>query len=241
LTRKLLVLNLVLVGLTAAAAIRLRQEWLQARAREQAVLRQRIKPVRPPVMPPLPPVAPIKPAGYIDIAQKMLFSKDRNPTVIVEVAPPPKPKPMPPLPVFHGLLNLGDGPAAILSEKPGAQHRDFRPGEQVGEFKLVAVDTEEIVLEWDGQEIRKDVHELLDRTVPPPSSAQAAVAAAPPPAAAALPAKPAQAAPGIDLGGRGIKACQNGDNSPPGTVAEGMRKVIKDSPFGRSCYWEPAN
>lgn len=236
--RKLLIANLVLLGLAATLTVHLRREWLEARAREEAVLQQRIRPVPPPPLGPLPAAEPVRAAGYADIAQKMLFSKDRNPNVIVEVPAPPPPKPMPPLPVFHGLLNLGDGATAIMSEKPGAQHRDFRPGEQVGEFKLVAVNTEEIVLEWDGQTITRKVDDLIDRTPSPPPSASSAPATAAR-TVAATPPPPAQAAPGEDLGGRGISACQKGDTSPAGTTANGMRKVIKNNPFGASCYWEP--
>lgn len=143
--RKLLFANLVLLGLAAALTVHLRREWLEARTREQSVLQQRIRPVPPPPIGALPAAEPVRAAGYAEIAQKTLFSKDRNPDVIVEVPAPPPPKPMPPLPVFHGLLNLGDGATAILSERPGAEHRDFRPGDLVGEFKLVAVNNEEIV------------------------------------------------------------------------------------------------
>jgi hypothetical protein len=238
LKRKLLIANLVLLGLAAALTVHLRREWLEARAREQAVLRQRIKPVPAPPIGALPRAEPVRAAGYADIAQKMLFSKDRNPNVAVEVPAPPPPKPMPPLPVFHGLLNLGDGATAILSERPGAAHRDFRPGEQVGEFKLVAVDTEQIVLEWDGQTITRKVDDLIDRT-PPPS---VAASSAPSTAARELsvtPAPAAQAAPGEELGRRGISACQKGDTSPAGTTANGMRKVMLNNPFGATCYWEP--
>jgi hypothetical protein len=239
LKRKLLIANLVLLGLAATLAVHLRREWLEARTREQVVLQQRIKPVPPPPIGALPAGDPVRAAGYADIAQKTLFSKDRNPDVIVEVPAPPPPKPMPPLPVFHGLLNLGDGATAILSEKPGAEHRDFRPGELVGEFKLVAVNNEEIVLEWEGKTITKKVDDMIDRT---PAPAPHAAAAAPATAARAIevtPPPPAHAAPGDDLGGRGISACQKGDTSPAGTVTDGMRKVIKNNPFGASCYWEP--
>ena len=237
--RKLLIANLVLLGLGAALSFHLRQEWLEARAREKTVLKQRIKPVPPPPISPLARPEPVKAATYADIAQKTLFSKDRNPNVVVEVPAPPPPKPMPPLPLFHGLLNLGDGATAILSEKPGAQHRDFRPGEQVGEFTLVAINTEEIVLEWEGKTITKKVDDLIDHAPPPPPPAQAAQSAAAKPTVAAAPPPPAQAAPGADLGGRGISACQKGDSSPAGTTANGMRKVIKSNPFGSSCFWEP--
>jgi hypothetical protein len=241
LKRKLLLLNLVLIGVTVAAGVQLRRQWLEAGAHEEALLQKRIPPAPPPPVKALPAADAVRPAGYLEIAQKMLFSKDRNPTVVVEPVKAPPPKPMPPLPVFHGLLNLGDGLTAILSEKAGAQHRDFRPGEKVGEYKLVAFNDQEIVLEWDGKTITKKVDELADRTAPsppPPSPSAAATPAAAPPPAPVQPAQPVQAGPGRDMG-RGISACLPGDTSPNGTTAGGMRKTLRDGLFGKTCYWEP--
>jgi hypothetical protein len=233
--RKLLFANLALLALILAGGVHLRREWVEAHAREQAVLRKRIQPAPPPRMTPLPASEPVKAAGYNEIAQKMLFSKDRNPVVVVELPPAPKPIPMPPLPLFHGVLDLGDGPMAIMSEGAKGPHRDYQPGDKVGPFKLVAINNEELVLEWEGQTIRKNVDEILDRgTVPPPAPSAAAAPAAPPPP----PVAKAAAAPGGELS-PGIKACQPGDTSPDGTVADGMRKVVKSSPFGGvRCYWE---
>ncbi len=231
--RKLLLVNLALAALSVAGGVHLRRAWIDARAREQAVLRKRIRPApAPPVYTP-PADEPVKAAGYSDIAQKMLFSKDRNPVVVVAPPPPPKPVPMPPLPLFHGVLDVGDGPIAIMSLGPKGPHRDYQPGDEVGPFKLVAVDNEVLVLEWQGQTIKKKVDEFLDRSA-------AAAAAGPAPANSAAPPPPVQKAsaePGGDLGG-GIKACQPGDNSPAGTVADGMRKVLKVTPFGARCFWE---
>jgi hypothetical protein len=232
--RKLLLANLALLALSVAGGVHLRREWTEARDREQAVLRKRIQPAPPPPLAPMPVTEPVKPAGYNDIAQKMLFSKDRNPTVVIELPPPPKPVPMPALPLFHGVVDFGDGPIAIMSEGPKGPHRDYQPGDKVGAFKLVAVNNEELVLEWEGQTITKKVDEILDRTTPPPSPGQAA-AAKPAPLAPLVATAPA--APGGDLS-PGVKACQPGDTSPAGTVADGMRKVIKPSPFGSRCYWE---
>jgi hypothetical protein len=234
--RKLLLANLALLAVTVAGAVHLRREWIDARAREQAVLRKHIQPTPPPPMIPLPATEPVRAASYSDIAQKMLFSKDRNPVVVVAPPPAPKPIPMPALPLFHGVLNLGDGAVAIMSEGPKGPHRDYQPGDKVGAFKLVAVDNEELVLEWEGQTIRKKVDEILDRGPAPPLAAgqpAAAASAAPPPP----PVAKAAAAPGIDLG-TGVKACVPGDTSPAGTVADGMRKVIRATPFGARCYWE---
>jgi hypothetical protein len=139
---------------------------------------------------------------------------------------------MPPLPLFHGVMNLGDGPTAIMSEKKGAPHRDFRPGESIGDFKLVAVNREEIVLEWDGQQIRRRLEDLEDHSAPPPAAAAEQAPAAPPP-----PAPSGKPEPGVDVG-KGMHACQPGDQSPAGTLAGGMRKRVENSPFGQRCWWE---
>jgi len=234
--RKLLFANLALLALSVAGGMRLRRAWTEARAHDEAVLRKRIQPAPAPPLAPLPVTEPVKAAGYSDIAQKMLFSKDRNPEVVIEPPPPPKPVPMPALPLFHGVVDFGDGPMAIMSEGPKGPHRDYQPGDQVGAFKLVAVTNEELVLEWEGQTITKKVDEILDRSTPPAQSpGAAAVASKPAPLAPVVATAPA--APGGDLS-PGIKACQPGDTSPTGTVADGMRKVIKPSPFGTRCYWE---
>ncbi len=237
--RKLLLLNLALAALIAGAAWRLRLEWKAGRQHENAVLRQKLKPSPAPPYSPLPAAQPVVPATYLDIAQKMLFSRDRNSTVVVETAPPPPPKPMPPLPVLHGIMNIGDGPTAIMSEKKDAPNREVRPGQEIGEFKLLALSTGEIVLEWDGKEVRRRLDELLDRSVP----AQAAAAAQPPAVGNAQPATPkiqvnAPAGPGTDIG-NGVKACVAGDSSPPGTVVDGMKKSVFNTPFGQGCRWDP--
>ena len=234
--RKLLLANVVLLALCVAGVVHLRRAWEDARLREQAVLEMRLHPAPPPPAAALPPAEAVKAAGYNDIAQKMLFSKDRNPVVVVE--PPPKPKeiPMPPLPLFHGLFNLGQGPIAIMSDGAKGPHRDYQPGDKVGAFTLVAVNDEELVLEWEGKTITRRVDEILDRsTAPPPSPGKPVAAAVAPPPPVAMAKTPG--VPGLDTG-TGIRACQPGDTAPAGTVTDGMRKVIKQSPFGSRCYWE---
>ncbi len=235
--QKLLLLDLVLLLMIAGLGWRLRLEWVESKAHHEAMLRQRVKPIPAPPMSVLAPPAPLKAAEYVDIAQKMLFSKDRNPTVAVEVAPPPPPKPMPELPLFFGVMNLGDGPTAILSEKKGTPNKDYRPGEKIGEFTLVALNNDEIVLEWDGKRVTRRLSELVDRTPPAaaPANQQDNRSNAP-----QAPQPKVDGVPGVDIG-RGVRACQQGDTSAPGTVVDGLRKVVTESPFGPVCRWEPLN
>ncbi len=245
--RKLLLLNIVLLALVVALGYDLRRRWRENRAREEAVLRLQIKPSPAPLAPPVEAIRPIAPAGYEEVAQKMLFSRDRNPNVEIVVAPP---QPMPPLPPAYGFMNLGGTPTVILGEKPGVQ-RAFRPGDPIGPFKLLSVDGTDIVFEWEGKKIGRKLSELIEQGRKSGSAAEGqpvAVASAAPPAAAAsttststtiTASTPEKSGPGVSVGAD-ARACQPGDNSPAGTVKDGFRKVMTDSPFGKLCRWEPA-
>jgi hypothetical protein len=242
LKRKLIILNVLLVALIATAAWRLRVQWLATKEMERSMLGKKTRPAPAPEHLPVPNVQPVMPAQYIEIANKDLFTKERNPTIVVakeEPAPPPPPPPMPPLPVVRGILNI-DGVTAIMSVEPKAPQKEVKPGDSIGEFKLLAINNQEILLEWNGQEVRRNVQELFDHSAPEPTAAPP-VAAGNPAQPAATPPKPAltaKAGPGVDMGA-GRKACIPGDPSPVGTVVDGLKKVTWETPFGTGCAWEP--
>jgi hypothetical protein len=241
LRRRLLLLNLLLAAAICWAGWQLRRDWLAAHERVQATARQTVKPQPPPALGISKPAQPVAATAYSEIAQKMLFSKDRNPNVVVEVQAPP-PKPMPPLPLLHGVMYLGDSPTAILSGgKTNPEQVGVRPGESFGEFKLVDVSNDEIALEWDGQVINKRVDEMMVQGPAPAEDSRPTPGRTSTPAAAAprsvAPQPRGEPAPGVDIGA-GLRACQPGDTAPAGTIVGNMRKVISQSPFGESCRWE---
>lgn len=232
--RRLLLANLALLALATGAAWRLHRQWLEARHRERLVLGRALKPLPPPLITPLPAVPPVRAASYAEVAEKMLFSRDRNPTVVIEKPPE---KPLPPLPLLYGVMDLGDGPTAIMSDKSGAPSQGVRTGEQIGPFRLVRLDRQEAVFEWEGRRVTKKLEELIPR-----SSSQEASAGTPR-ASAEEPPQPvirqaSVSGPGAAIGGE-VRACQPGDTDPPGTVREGYRKVVTQTPFGPMCRWEP--
>jgi hypothetical protein len=237
LKRKLVLLNIVLIGLIAGAAWRLRVEWLAAKQHEKAVLGALVKPAAAPPFSALPGSRPVVPVEYQDIAQKDLFSRDRNPNVAIEAPPPPPPPPpMPALPVLRGVLNIG-GIAAIMSENPKAAQKEVRPGGVIGEFKLLAVNNQEIILEWKGEQVRRKVEELFDHSViePPPQAAAPAGGVSLTQSSANI--SPKVGSPGVDIG-NGRKACVAGETAPDGTVVQGLKKVSWETPFGKGCAWE---
>ena len=235
--RKLLILDVVLAAVAIYAGFQFHGQWLLAKAREAATMNQKPPAPPPPQFTPLATAPPVLAAGYAEIAQKLLFDRSRNSTVVVDVPPPPPPKPVPPLPVYHGMMNIGDGPAAILSVNAASPQMEIHPGETIGPFKLVDVNSQEIALEWDGKIIHKTVDEILDRAVREVAAdGNAPAPGAPPPPV--LPVVKSALGPGEDTG-RGYKTCNVNDNTPDETVVDGYRKVSIATPFGNACRWDP--
>lgn len=238
-TRKLMLLDLALALLVSFLAWQMRREWLEAHARAQAFLSTQVKQVPAPRLAPLPRVSPLAAVLYAEVAQLNLFSKDRNPQVILDPVEPPKPKPIPAFPVARGVL-LWDGtpPVVLLSLRPGGRQKGYHPGEQIGEWKIVSVDNQYVVFEWDGRQFKKRIDELMDR-----SGLETAQAPAPAPAPNAAPASKSlsdskKSEHFVDVGSDDMRGCKPGDDTAPGTVVEGFKKVVSPTPFGSACRWE---
>jgi hypothetical protein len=238
LNRKLILLNVVLAGLAVYAGLQLHDMWMASKARQSAQVKKPIKVSPAPPISPLQPPPPVLASGYADIAQKMLLNPSRNPNVPLDPPPaPPPPKPMPALPVYHGMMNIGDGPTAILSMAANTPNLPIHPGEKIGEFKLLSVSRDGIDLEWDGKKVHRSLDEITVKSAAPEPAAQPQVAVAAP----ALPAAPVilqPTGPGTDTG-RGERVCNPNDSMEAGTVVDGYRKVVRPGPFGKICYWEP--
>ncbi len=149
---------------------------------------------------------------------------------------------MPPLPFAYGVMDFGSGPQILLAEKSGGQNKLYKIGDTIGEFKILAVSNKEVTFEWDGKEIKKRLEELADKVAAANAQAESAAASKEPPKTPTTPPPPlppAEPRPSKTEMGEN-RACQPGDSSPAGTVADGYKKVVKASPFGSTCYWEPA-
>jgi hypothetical protein len=247
LNRRIVLLYLLLLGLAVALGWLGYSHWKRDRAQQAKVLRQSVpaKGILPPAVPEV--AKPAAPAEYFDVAQRTLFSKDRNPTVVIE-PPPVKPEPpMPPLPEYHGQMAIGD-PVAILST-PGGTQKGYRLGEKVGEFKLVAFDREKIKFEWNEKSVERKLTDLVAKE----DTSQAAKGPVPQqPAPAAVSSSDGRPAANNSLStntnssptfgseiGDGVYACASGDNSAAGTILNGHKKTLYTTMFGPVCRWEP--
>jgi len=241
--RKLMVLNIVLAGAIVFLGVKWRERYQAEKAREEALRNAVVKPF--PALPfhPLPSDPPAVPVAYQTVAMKTLFHPSRDPNEPIEPPPlPPPPPPMPELPRYHGQMNLGDGPEAILVERPGSAEKVLKIGDVIGQFKLTDVNTNEITFEWtfNGATVRRTLSQLLDRTASasagPDNSrpVNSAMVPLPPPPPVVMSNKGAG-----EQTSFGFKTCLPDDSSPEGTVDRGFRKVITQTPFGKSCRWDP--
>ena len=261
--RKILSLNLALLALTVLLGWQIRQRWIQAKAAEKAVL-ERIAREQALLIPPPPaPVPPVAPGEYLGTVQNMLFSKDRNPNVIVDPPPPPppapKPPPMPALPHYFGQIRFG-GPPVVILGSGGSDQKGYSAGEKVGDFKVVSFDRESITLEWNSQSVVRHLDDLK------PKEASAPAPAGPPPTAGMginppgvqPPLQQAQTRSITSIGGssdsstssdaapqfgallpNGNYNCKPEDATPIGTVNNGFKKSTYYSMMGPTCTWEP--
>lgn len=264
--QRLILLNIVLAALAGFAAWRLYSGWQEAQARQALLLRADLphRNVVPP--PPTPAVEPAVAMGYEKVATQMLFSRDRNPAVIIEAPAAPPPEPMPALPVMFGMIVFGNDISILLAEGVGGTQKSYRQGDEIGAFKILSLSRDTIKFRWKDKEVEKAVAELkptAEQRAAAGVDGRAPAAGGAPSVANLTGARGADAAqelarrqqeeeakrasnnnanrgtPGADVG-NGMRFCAPGDDSPSGTVSGGFRKVISQSPFGRSCRWEPA-
>ncbi len=240
---RLFLLNVLLLAGIAMAALKLME------LRDETARRESMVHAGAPKLPQAKGTAAIAPpertvaANYLDIASRLLFSKDRNPTVFI--APPPV-KQIPAFPLAYGVLMMADPPITMMAPKKGEGQKGYRAGDQIADFKIVNFDSRAIVFEWEGQKFTKNMQDLADRDAQSAALLNRQNTSATPEPTAAAPAASAQVlsssgsasqGPGVDTGG-GIRACTAGDSAAPGTVSDGYRKIVSETPFGKVCRWE---
>src|SRR5208283_2046307 len=144
------------------------------------------------------------------------------------------------LPTAHGVI-LWEGvpPTVVLSDGHGPQ-KGYHPGDKIGEFTLVSVNNKEIVFEWDGKQVSKRLDEIMEKNLVAQQDASAGTTTVSGTGASAAGVHPPAAAqqgvqsladstslstnvngPGKETGG--VRMCNAGDTSSPGTIVEGFQ------------------
>jgi hypothetical protein len=186
------------------------------------------------------------PQSFTQIVDRSLFSPQRS-------SQPPQPAQeakAPELPLLYGTMNLGDGWFALMA--PGGQSspasKRVLPGEEIGGYKLLSIATSQVVLDWEEKKFTVDVSESA-RRVPRIVEGTERSAAATSTAGRSEPAPVAgsRTAAVTSVGGSSAGAAhqasgympQGADaDAPLGTIIDGRRKILAQTPFGPQVRWE---
>ena len=160
-SRRLFYLNALLMLGIIGAAMELRSRWVEARNREEMMRLGKLTPLRATAKPPIPGTKSVSALEYTLVSAQMLFSRDRNPTIIIDPAPPPPEKKWPPLPKSYGLMFLGEKPRILLGTGPGNQ-KSYVAGEKIGEIEIQRFDNRTITFAWNDKTIEKRLEDIVD-------------------------------------------------------------------------------
>jgi hypothetical protein len=234
------VVQAVLLMAAVLLAWRLGTEWQQADLRYSALANSQETSAAG-----LPVETPEEPLAVEEIAAKNLFSADRNnelpPPEVSQAGPPP------PRPVVVGTMKLGESYEALMSESESSESRVRRvkQGEEVGGYRVVEIQDQKVVIEYEGQTTTLDIYQSRSGVAQPrtPTAARPAAPAAagagtapartPPAARAATPSQPTGQPTGREI--------QDPKYGPYTRIfIEGnQRRVERTTPFGIQRWYEP--
>jgi hypothetical protein len=242
---KLVALNVLLAAIVIAIAWQARARWKEGQALSRETLNVAVKPAPTPPIAPAPQPETPPAVKYEDVAKKNLFAADRNADIVVEAPVVEKPKPMPPLPVSTGVMKLPSGVKAFMADKSGEPTHVVTVNDTIGEFKIVALDEQNVTFEWSGKQITKKIEDLIDRSGNQVASSAPAAAGpnVPPPPPVVQQQSNTNQGQSVELTPTS-RACASNETSPEamrlrpaGTVEDGYRKTVTPSIFGMICRW----
>lgn len=243
-TRRLLLLNALLAGMFILGAAELYRQVVESNGRYER-LEAFTDPKQPPEFPAAVEPGPIRPADFMPVVDRLLFSRDRNAEVVVETAEV-EVAPRPPLPQLSGLVDFGSGPSALMTASSAQSPSWLAVGDKVGDFVYEGVEGENIKLKWKEESFTATREQLSQAPEPKPRATGRGEGRPVRPGRpqAAGPAKPADLA-GVGQDNRvgpeigpGRYAVVRGDTSPVGTEHNGLVKQERKTPFGSSYWWE---
>ena len=245
--RKLLLINVVLLGLVILGVAELVRQAQDAQQR-YALLHDPMPPKEAPAYP--APAAPprVRQRDYMPVVDRLLFSRDRNPIVEVEV-PVAEVEQRPGFPLLVGLMDLGDGPIAMMAASAKGTPRPVAIGEKVGDFTFVAAQGETLTLEWNGQQFEATEAELngADGADPDPRPRVQASAPARRPAAKSSTRLDREKSKSVstkyyigpELSGQaGRRTADPADGVGDGTESDGYVRRVRQTPFGAQHWWQ---
>jgi hypothetical protein len=217
--RRLLVLNLVLVAVLIAMAIRFYGDWKDFEATHQIAAIQ-AQSEAPPTVAGVATSSAGTPEDWTDIPSHNPFSFDRTDIPIVEPAAPPKPPGT--KPILFGTMTLGKDMLAMIASGQPAGNRNYKPmkvGEIIDGWTITKILDKSIVIK--ASEIEDSV--LMDDATAQVPREYARSAPAPAPVITTSQPAPAAASP---------LSMPPQPTPQPNSGQPRRRRILQQTPFG---------
>lgn len=231
--RQIVLLYFALSIIAVLLGWRLVSDWKRANLRYTSP-----RPAKTPSVANLPTSSPQRPvAAAGDIVAKNLFTSDRNNEVVED----DKSQPAPPAPIVFGTINLGGSYEALMGERGPSARPGFRrvkSGEQIGDYRVVEIRDEKVVVEFRGRKTTLDVYESANSV--PREDTRTNVATGP--VVESVPAPPPQpAAPAAGTASAASPVASAQPGAAPGvtsTIEGNRRRLVRQGPFGPEVWYE---
>ena len=220
--RRLLILNVVLVAVLIAMAVRVRNDWMNFEATH------RIAAIQPePEAVPNVALAASANTGtaedWTEIPSHNLFSFDRTDVPILEPVAPPKPPGM--KPILFGTISLGKEPLAMVASGQPPGNRNYRPmriGEVIDGWTITEILDKSITIKAD--QVQDSVLMNDPSAQVPRETARTAAAAGP----VVSTSQPPPASSGLTVPSALTAPPPSQSSTPP----RGRRRILQQTPFG---------
>ena len=153
--RRIWILDLSLLALVVAIAVRFHNEWIMFTATHQAGAIEPEREVFAKLPSSLPANAPA-PQSWTDIPTHNPFSFDRTDVAILEPkAPPPPAIKLGPKPVLYGTMAIGSEVTAMVGTTKAGSQKSMKVGEAIDGWTIVSINDRTIVIK--GNELQETV------------------------------------------------------------------------------------
>jgi len=229
--KKLILVDLLLLGLAVFLGYQLRVRWVSYQAEHNLSLLNQKNELKD--SPHSSPARPLNVPNYAAVVDNHLFNVERNNLIPGDPpAPPPPPKVAGPKPVLMGTVDLGGEQYALMfsaNRNASRQYKQVKVGESLDGYTLMKILDQKVLMIADGAEVEVRLNEpsqLVARDIAPnPSNSDRSVSIGSVPGSQNLDS--INANPTIpDVG------------PPVGTIRDGKRKKMVPSPFGPMEVWE---
>ena len=234
--KNLILINLLLLGVSVILAQKLKSDWTRYQSDNNLTHLKSAKDAHVRSLPST--TQPVAVINYSTIVDKYLFAQDRNNVIPPETPPAERAKPLAPKPLLMGIMDLGEEQFAWLVSSDPKEDKDYRKikvGENLGDYKLVKILDQKVMMDAAGEEVEVRLNE--PSKVVARDAGSAATGSSDSHRVTSIGGTPSAPSHSDSSPAAASSGQHRPEDVPEGTIVNGRKKVVVPSPFGPMTSW----